>query len=86
MRGWQIDRHIPIAVIITLVLQTVSFVWYAARQDYKIDEHEKALTLIAQQLPVRAERISRLEERTVGIKEQISRVEIKVDKLVSRQN
>jgi hypothetical protein len=35
-RGWQIDRNVPVAILIGLAIQTSSAVWYASKLDSRV--------------------------------------------------
>jgi hypothetical protein len=61
--SWQLDKHVPIAVIVTVLIQTAYIVWWGSKVDSRvaaIEEHirkeeSKALTM---SLP---DRMTRLE-------------------------
>lgn len=38
--GWKLDKHIPIAVILTLVIQTGGIVWWASNLDTRLENLE----------------------------------------------
>lgn len=61
--GWQLDRHIPVSVIITLIFQTAMLIWWNAKVDSRISYVENQLQkeeakAVASSLP---DRMTRLE-------------------------
>ena len=36
--SWHLDRKVPIAMILTIVMQTGAFVWFAARLDQRVED------------------------------------------------
>jgi hypothetical protein len=73
---WRIDRRIPLALIVTLALQTVSLVCWAARLTERVETleaHDAANLLMI-------ERMARVEERLSDLKETAQRTEAKLDR------
>jgi len=64
-REWHLDKKVPIALIFTIVLQTVTVVWWAATTSQRLDQVERRQEASASQ----AERIIRLEEK-IGVVQQ----------------
>lgn len=65
---WKIDRHIPIALILTVLLQTVGAVWWTAKLESRIE----VLELYVKTRSGDGERLIRIEERLNYIAEQIA--------------
>ncbi len=40
---WRIDRTVPIALILALVMQTGGAVWYFSQQNAELGDHEKRI-------------------------------------------
>lgn len=38
---WMLDKHIPVGVLLAILIQTASFVWYAAKIDSRIADLER---------------------------------------------
>jgi hypothetical protein len=77
--GWKIDKHIPVAVIITIIMQTFGVIWWAAGIDGRISAIEKMnleerTKTIERDIPVIREKINNIEKST-------DRIEKKLDKL-----
>ncbi|WP_425385053.1 hypothetical protein [Wolbachia endosymbiont (group B) of Schoenobius gigantella] len=64
-------QKIPIAVIITIVLQTVGFIWWLSKLDSRVQFHDK---LIEYGL---MEKVLVLEERVKNLSEELD--ELKAD-------
>jgi hypothetical protein len=62
---WHIDKKVPIALIITLAIQTVTIVWWAATLSTRVEQLERAAVAYAPQV----ERVIRLEEK-IGVVQQ----------------
>jgi hypothetical protein len=58
-RQWHLDRKVPLALILTIVAQTVVFTWGASNLWTRVGELERQAQLSAPQ----AERIIRLETK-----------------------
>lgn len=39
-QGWRIDKHIPIAVIITIIIQSITVIWFTAQMDARVSTLE----------------------------------------------
>lgn len=77
--NWKIDKHIPVAVIITIILQTFGVIWWAARIDSRVAaieqlNLEERTQVIEKDIPVIREKINNIEKST-------DRIEKKIDKL-----
>jgi hypothetical protein len=69
-RRWQIDKHIPLALIMTIVLQTATIVWWAAGINHEVaDLKQRALSASTQ-----PERIVRLETRLDAISDSLNEI------------
>lgn len=73
--SWHLDKKVPIAIIVTLVAQSLIFIWvgatWKAGLDYRIDALERA---DASRKP-QDERFIRLEERVIGIANLIEKID-----------
>lgn len=80
--GWKFDKHIPLAVLFALVVQTISLVWYLA--SWKADHTARigVLEKWATQNEKVIERVSRVEATVDAVRQQTGRIEDKLDNLV----
>jgi len=67
-RQWHLDKKVPLALIVTIIAQTMAIVWWAATASARLDQLERHVNTAAPQ----AERIIRLETKMDGIAEAIS--------------
>lgn len=81
MQDWKIDKHIPVAVIIAMLLQTFAVVWWAAQLEARV----QVIELDIRQNTQLIERVSRVEEKVSALKESSLRIEGKLDSLRGSQ-
>lgn len=65
---WHLDRKVPIAVIVTILIQSGVFVWWASDANSRLGAVEKRLEASAPQ----ADRLTRVEVQLDAVKEGIS--------------
>jgi hypothetical protein len=84
---WTLDKRIPIAFLIGLVIQAGVVIWYAAKLDYRLSTSERAIEALirtddqfraadgahASQMNAVADRTTRLEVDYGSTKAEISR-------------
>ncbi len=87
-RHWHLDRRVPVALIITIVMQTIGIVWWAANLSARVD----ALELRIREARDNQNRIIRLEANQAAVSRRLDRmldafrrVEAKLDKLLLKQ-
>lgn len=78
MHEWKIDKHIPIAVILAMVMQTFAIIWWAAQMEARVGVLE---TQTAQNTLV-IDRVSRVEEKVSALRESSQRIEQKIDQMI----
>lgn len=44
IKGWHLDKKVTLAIIVTLIMQTASSVWWASRINYTVGDHEKRIS------------------------------------------
>lgn len=92
---WTLDKRIPLVLVLTIIVQTAGLVWWASKQDSRIEATETRLTLIetsereqAASRRVNIDRLSRLEVDYSTTKNEINRrldrMEQKVDQILER--
>lgn len=68
--GWQIDRKIPLALVITLLIQTGSVVWWASSTNARLNSVEEKMALQAPQ----ADRLTRVEVKVESALDGIAEI------------
>jgi len=72
-RNWHLDKRVPIALIVTISLQTAAVIWWASSLSARVDHLERQM---ADASP-RAERLVRVETKLEGLQtgiEEIKRI------------
>ncbi|MDO8423572.1 MAG: hypothetical protein Q7S99_15575 [Parvibaculum sp.] len=78
--GWRIDRHVPVALVLTIILQTgAALMWSGAAA-----ERLSALELRSARTDEVVERTARLEEQTKAMRASLTRIEEKLDRAIAR--
>ncbi len=67
----QSTEKIPIAVIVTMVIQTVGLIWWLAKLDLRVQMHDKFI----EQNQRTTEIIYRLKERVKNLAEEVNELE-----------
>lgn len=79
---WHLDKRVPIALIVTIIVQTGGMIWWASGLTHRVDQHGReiaALTADGRTYGVDAARtrevLARLEERMAAQIDLLRRVE-----------
>jgi hypothetical protein len=72
---WQLERKIPLGIIIAIILQTLTAIWWAAKLDSRVVMQEEWF----QKNQHLAEKVFRLEERLIAIHEEINELEARLN-------
>jgi len=70
-RAWHLDKKVPIALIVTIAIQTAGIIWFAAGLFYRVDALEKQTSGY---LP-HADRITRMEVKIENVERGVTRIE-----------
>ena len=80
MSDFKLERRVPLAVVVTLVVQTgAALMWAGAA--------EQRLSTVEREVGARSggvERLARVEEQVAAIREQLKRIEAKLDGIGGR--
>ena len=69
-KRWVLDRHVPLALIVTIVVQTVVAVWGASNLWARVGELEREVATLTPQ----AERLIRLEEKLGSVQATLTEI------------
>lgn len=69
--NWHLDKKVPLALIATIALQTISIVWFAAGLFYRVDALEKHQLASS---PV-SDRVTRMEVKIENVERGVMRIE-----------
>lgn len=79
---WHLDKRVPIALIVTIVMQSMAAVWWAATMQERMESLEK---MISGQASTES-RLVRLEQVTTMQTRTMERIENKLDRVIEREN
>lgn len=68
---WRIDKRIPVALIVALLIQAAAAVWWAASADARLSVLEQKVVTSAED----RERLARIEATVTGIDQRLVRME-----------
>lgn len=79
--GWHIDRRIPLAVVVMLMMQMAALVIWATQLEARVTGLEQA----GGDMRRVAERLARLEERMEGLRTDATDIKRHLEKLTLRE-
>lgn len=73
---WTIDRHIPAALIFTIVVQTIGVIMWATKLADRVENLEKTAHQSTAIVAPMNDRVTRLETRLEGIKDDLTEIKV----------
>ncbi len=98
--GWHLDRRVPVAIIFTIIFQTMGAVWFAATLNFTVEANKRDIEVLRAQdiADLRTkiagdnekqqsayERLIRLEEATKQTKESVDDAKRLLQQLIREQ-
>ena len=86
--SWHLDKRVPVALIITIMMQTVAAVWWAASLSARVDALERdwaRFSAVVNRLRVQEDRAARVDVRLEALYGRLERIERKLDALLERK-
>ena len=87
---WTLDRKVPVAIIVTLILQVIGFAWYAAKLDSRVEEQSARIARTeAQILTIDRDardfgtRIVRIEEKSSAMLTLLQTIEQRLERALA---
>lgn len=71
-KHWHLDKRVPVAIIVAIVVQTAGMVWWASSLSERVNTLERQ----AQSSAPQVERIVRLETQLEAIREGIAELKV----------
>lgn len=68
--NWHLDRKVPVAIIVTIMMQTAGIVWWGATASERLNALERKVDMAAPQ----ADRLTKVETRLEAVQEGISEI------------
>lgn len=78
VNSWHVGREIPLALIITLFLQTTGLVWYFSAQQTRAEMRLSALEKNTDAAAWQAEKIIRIDEKLSTVQTSIAKIETSI--------
>lgn len=79
---WHMDKRVPISLILALLIQTGSFIWWAAGVSFELRDHERRImsvetfnTQVTVSLGGIGDRMARVEEKLSAQSDTLNRIE-----------
>jgi hypothetical protein len=69
-KHWTVDRRVPLALIVTIAVQTAGIVWWASSVSERVNTLEKR----AEQSAPQADRLTRVEVKIESVQEGIQEI------------
>lgn len=70
-KHWTVDRKVPLALIVTILIQTGTFIWWASSLSERVNTLERERAATAPQ----ADRLVRVEVHLESVQRGIDRIE-----------
>ena len=79
--NWHLDKKVPLAIILVLVLQTGSIAWWAGTIQGRVEDHTQSIRTILEDQRrdqtarnLQAIQLGRIEEQMLGVRSDLSRI------------
>ncbi|HEV7285965.1 MAG TPA: hypothetical protein VGN75_14010 [Kaistia sp.] len=76
--GWHLDKKVPLALIVTILIQTGVAIWFMGALSQRVTNIETALSSATDQ-PIR---IVRVETQMEGVRDTLKEMNDKLDRLL----
>jgi hypothetical protein len=76
--GWHLDKKVPLALIVTIVMQTATAIWAMSALSQRVTQLEVALAASTDQ----PARIVRVETQMEGVRDTLKEMNDKLDRLL----
>lgn len=80
-RQWHLDKKVPLALIMTIICQTIVAAWGASNLWTRVGELERQMQIAAPQF----ERIIRLETKVDGITGSLSEIKALINRRIEQK-
>ena len=81
-RHWTVDKRVPLALIVTLVVQTAGIVWWASSMASTVAAQGQRV--VALENTRAGERLAVLESTIGDVRAQLNRIEAKLDRYAEK--
>lgn len=77
---WHLDKRIPIVLILSILLQAGSFVWWASKIDGKAEDHERRLIVVEKFDMDIGQRLAKIEISSEYMSKSMDKISINLEK------
>lgn len=84
LRGWHLDKRVPLALIFAIFAQTAAGIWWVANVEARIVASERAIAAIQNDAKDGPSRLARIEVQLESIRSTLLRVENRIDRQEER--
>lgn len=77
---WHLDKKVPIAIILTLLIQCATIIWWGSAITKDSEDHSRRLAKIEEQKS--SERLATVESQVSDARSSLARIEAKLDRLI----
>jgi hypothetical protein len=81
-RHWTLDKRVPLALILTVIVQTAGVVWWASSIANTVSSQGARLVAVENQRA--GERLAVLESTIGDVRAQLNRIEAKLDRYAEK--
>ncbi|MDH3740728.1 MAG: hypothetical protein OER56_03945 [Hyphomicrobiales bacterium] len=83
--GWHLDKRVPLALIITIFMQTVGAVWFAADLANSVENNTDRIAEIRKKAVGRDRSTGQINERLIRLEEDVKHGNKLLEELVREQ-
>lgn len=77
---WSVDKKVPVALIVTLAIQTGGFIWWASA----LNERVKILETVSAAAPLQSDRLTRVETKVETMQRDVTEIKSDIKSLIKR--
>lgn len=81
---WHLRKEVHVSTLIFLICQTIGLVWWASKLDERVHRMQQQVTALetkSESTYQLAERIGRIEENIVHVRERVKVIDNKIDRI-----
>lgn len=82
--NWHLDKKVPIAMIVTIMIQSGAVLWWASSINERVKVLESANTAATATAPVQADRLTRVESKVESVQRDLAEIKADVKSLIRR--
>jgi hypothetical protein len=68
---WQVDKRLPAAFILSLIIQTFAMIWWAATLSARVDDHDRRMNQVESSARIQTDESRKLSETLARLDERL---------------